>query len=89
MLGVKVQQVKNQLVIRWQLSKIEIPIADIRTVTLDETYGGSNSSAIRIGAAYGATETILIHTTNQSYVLFTSNQTLFTKISSLLSNAEG
>ncbi|MFC9707417.1 hypothetical protein ACFTRD_04575 [Paenibacillus sp. NPDC056933] len=89
MLGIKVQQVENQLIIRWQLSKIEFPISDIRAVTLDDTYGGSEPSAVRIGAAYGASETILIRTTNQSYILFTSNEALFPKISAMLCNAAG
>lgn len=89
MLGIRVQQVENQLVIRWQLSKIEIPISDIKAVTLDDTYGGSEPSAVRIGAAYGASETILIRTTHQSYILFTSNEALFPKISAILSNNAG
>ncbi|MHA7580659.1 SunI/YnzG family protein [Paenibacillus vandeheii] len=89
MLGIRVQQVENQLVIRWQLSKIEIPISDIKAVTLDDTYGGSEPTAVRIGAAYGASETILIRTTHQSYILFTSNEALFPKISAILSNNTG
>jgi hypothetical protein len=89
MLGIRVQQVENQLIIRWQLSKTEIPISDIRAVTLDDTYGGSEPSAVRIGAAYGASETILIRTTHQSYILFTSNEDLFPKISAILSNNAG
>lgn len=89
MLGIKVQQVENQLIIRWQLSKIEIPIPDIKAVTLDDTYGGSEPSAVRIGAAYGASETILIRTTHQSYILFTSSENLFPKINAMLSKNAG
>lgn len=89
MLGIKVQQVENKLIIRWQLSKVEIPISDIKAVTLDDTYGGSEPSAVRIRAAYGASETILIRTTNQSYILFTSNEALYPKISAMLSNNSG
>ncbi|MFK0520620.1 hypothetical protein ACINKY_00290 [Paenibacillus illinoisensis] len=88
MLGVKVEQKEDQLIIRWQFSKISIPITDIQSVTLEDTYGGSESSAIRIGAAYGASETILIRTPHQSYVLFTSNETLFPKINALISSSE-
>ncbi|WJM09920.1 hypothetical protein [Paenibacillus sp. PK1-4R] len=86
MLGVNVKKIEDQLVIRWQFSKIEIPISNITSVTLDDTYGGSELSAVRIGAAYGASETILIRTTNQSYILFTSNEALFPKISDLVSS---
>ncbi|WP_435874282.1 SunI/YnzG family protein [Paenibacillus vandeheii] len=68
---------------------MEIPISDIRAVTLDDTYGGSEPSAVRIGAAYGASKTIVIRTTNQSYILFTSNEALFPKISTMVSNAAG
>ncbi|MGC5770899.1 hypothetical protein [Paenibacillus pabuli] len=89
MLGIKVQQIENQLIIRWQLSKIEIPISDIRAVTLDDTYGGSEPSAVRIGAAYGASERIFIRTTKQSYILFTSNEALFSKINAMLSKNAG
>ncbi|SDC93194.1 hypothetical protein SAMN05428987_3396 [Paenibacillus sp. CF095] len=86
MLGVNVKKIEDQLVIRWQFSKIEISISNITSVTLDDTYGGSELSAVRIGAAYGASETILIRTTNQSYILFTSNEALFPKISDLVSS---
>ncbi|WP_145319958.1 SunI/YnzG family protein [Paenibacillus xylanexedens] len=86
MLGVNVKKIEDQLVIRWQFSKVEIPISNITSVTLDDTYGGSELSAVRIGAAYGASETILIRTTNQSYILFTSNEALFPKISDLVSS---
>ncbi|OMF16707.1 hypothetical protein BK131_01540 [Paenibacillus amylolyticus] len=86
MFGVNVKKIEDQLVIRWQFSKIEIPISNITSVTLDDTYGGSELSAVRIGAAYGASETILIRTTNQSYILFTSNEALFPKISDLVSS---
>ncbi|MEO2214423.1 hypothetical protein ABGV40_26505 [Paenibacillus amylolyticus] len=86
MLGVNVKKIEDQLVIRWQFSKFEIPISNITSVTLDDTYGGSELSAVRIGAAYGASKTILIRTTNQSYILFTSNEALFPKISDLVSS---
>ncbi|WP_336760516.1 SunI/YnzG family protein [Paenibacillus sp. USHLN196] len=86
MFGVNVKKIEDQLVIRWQFSKVEIPISNITSVTLDDTYGGSELSAVRIGAAYGASETILIRTTNQSYILFTSNEALFPKISDLVSS---
>ncbi|WP_145146675.1 hypothetical protein [Paenibacillus xylanexedens] len=68
------------------VKKIEVSISNITSVTLDDTYGGSELSAVRIGAAYGASETILIRTTNQSYILFTSNEALFPKISDLVSS---
>ncbi|ETT51448.1 MULTISPECIES: SunI/YnzG family protein [Paenibacillus] len=84
MFGVNVKKVEDQLVIRWQFSKIEIPITHITLVTLDDTYGGSEPSAIRIGPVNGTSERILIRTVNQSYILFTSSVNLYPNIQAML-----
>ncbi|MDR6715677.1 MULTISPECIES: hypothetical protein [Paenibacillus] len=84
MFGVNVKKVEDQLVIRWQFSKIEIPIVHITSVTLDDTYGGSEPSAIRIGPVNGTSERILIRTVNQSYILFTNSVNLYPNIRDML-----
>ncbi|MBV7320490.1 hypothetical protein KVS60_14900 [Alkalihalobacillus halodurans] len=46
MIGVKVEKSKENLVINWQLSKIEIPIKEISDVVfLDPNYGGEEKKA--------------------------------------------
>ncbi|MGQ8871247.1 SunI/YnzG family protein [Paenibacillus sp. TSA_86.1] len=87
MFAVSAKQVEDQLIIRWQLSKYEIPLARITSVTLDDTYGGSEPSAIRIGPVGGTTERILIRTTNQSYILFTNSVNLISQIQAMLSRS--
>ncbi|MDQ0721775.1 hypothetical protein QF049_003036 [Paenibacillus sp. W4I10] len=87
MFGVNVKKVEDQLVIRWQFSKIEIPIVHITSVTLDDTYGGSEPSAIRIGPVNGTSERILIRTVNQSYILFTNSVNLYPNIRDMLQPA--
>lgn len=72
--------------LRWQLSKYEIPLAQITSVTLDDTYGGSELSAVRIGHAR-STERILIRTTNQSYILFTNSVNLISQIQAMVSHS--
>ncbi|WP_342554998.1 hypothetical protein [Paenibacillus sp. FSL R7-0652] len=89
MFGVSAKQVEDQLVIRWQFSKIEIPLAEITSVTLDDFYGGSEPSAIRIGPVNGTTERIAIRTTRQSYILFTNSENLFPEIQAMLTHAAG
>ncbi|MCP1183053.1 PH domain-containing protein [Paenibacillus sp. 1781tsa1] len=84
MFGVNVKKIKDQLVIRWQFSKIEIPISNITSVTLDDTYGGSEPAAIRIGPVNGTSERILIRTVNQSYILFTNSVNLYPNIQAML-----
>nr|WP_154958302.1 hypothetical protein [Paenibacillus xylanexedens] len=86
MFAVSAKQVKDQLIIRWQLSKFEIPLAQIISVTLDDTYGGSETSAIRIGHAR-STERILIRTTHQSYILFTNSVNLLPQIQDMISQS--
>ncbi|CAI6263309.1 hypothetical protein B4073_1860 [Bacillus subtilis] len=39
MLGIKVKKSNENLIINWQLSKIEIPIREINDVFLDPNYG--------------------------------------------------
>ncbi|MEC0251800.1 SunI/YnzG family protein [Bacillus halotolerans] len=73
MIGVKVKKSKENLVINWQLSKIEIPIKEINDVFLDPNYGGEEKSAVRIAFPYGSTDRVVIKTANNTYILFTTN----------------
>ncbi|NRD79866.1 hypothetical protein HPT25_21245 [Bacillus sp. BRMEA1] len=75
MLGIDVEKVGSELVIRHQLTKVEIPINDIVNVTSDDTYAGKEKDAIRIGSPYGNTDRIAIQTKTNNYVLFTTNYT--------------
>ncbi|AIQ55369.1 SunI/YnzG family protein [Paenibacillus sp. FSL R7-0331] len=73
MLGIKLNREGENLIIRWQLTKIEIPVTEITEITLDNTYGGSDKDAIRIGTPYGTTGRVLIRTKQRAYLLFTSD----------------
>jgi hypothetical protein len=50
-----------------------VPLEEILEVTEDDTYGGKEANAIRIGPPYGTADRIFIKTTNKNYLLFTSN----------------
>ena len=69
---INVTKKNDNLVIKWQLSKIEISLSDITEVDYDHTYGGEDKSAIRIGNPYGSTDTVVIKTKKGAYVLFTN-----------------
>ncbi|KAA6446750.1 SunI/YnzG family protein [Bacillus swezeyi] len=58
----KVEKSNENLIISWQLSKIEIPIKEINDVFFDPNYGGEEKSAVRIGFPYGYTDTVVIKT---------------------------
>ncbi|MDO7905060.1 hypothetical protein Q5741_01370 [Paenibacillus sp. JX-17] len=75
MIGIQVKKVEDQLIIRWQLSKTIIPIADITEIYLDDTYAGTDPAAVRIGLPSGTSERIVIRTHKQSYVLFLFDST--------------
>lgn len=62
MLGIKVEKINDDLIIKWQLSKIEIPTFEIVNISHDHTYGGEQKDAIRIGIPYGTTDRIIIKT---------------------------
>ncbi|MDV2684480.1 hypothetical protein RYX56_08870 [Alkalihalophilus lindianensis] len=53
MFGISVKKVNESIVIKWQFTQVEIPVSDILDVSLDETYGGVDASAIRIVTASG------------------------------------
>ncbi|MDY7224557.1 SunI/YnzG family protein [Halalkalibacterium halodurans] len=74
MLGINVKKDDTNLVIQWQLSTTTIPLNDIIEVNEDETYGGENPAAVRIGTPYGTTDRIVIKTKKQDYLLFTTNK---------------
>lgn len=73
MLGIDVKEIEGKLVITWQLSKTVIPLSDIKDVSNDNTYGGEVRNAIRIGTPYGTTDRVVIKTSSQTYILFTTN----------------
>jgi hypothetical protein len=69
---VKVAEKNGNLQISWLLNKIEIPISAIKEVSSDDTYGGQEKKAIRIGFPSGNTDRLVIKTEKESYILFTS-----------------
>lgn len=73
MLGISVKKVDSDIVIRWQLTNVIIPISSILSITTDDTYGGNEKQAIRIGLPYGTTDRVVIITNENTYVLFTTN----------------
>lgn len=66
---------EEELVIEWQLAKVCIPFKEIIEIIEDDTYGGEEANAIRIGTPYGTTDRILIKTKKHNYLLFTTNKT--------------
>ncbi|BCC30344.1 hypothetical protein BCM0100_3070 [Bacillus cereus] len=75
MLGIDVKKTNEELIISWQIAKVQIPLSEIIEVTEDETYAGvEEGNVIRIGTAYATTDRILIRTVKQNYLLFTTNK---------------
>lgn len=74
MLGIDVKKTNEELIISWQIAKVQIPLSEIIEVTEDETYAGVEENVIRIGTAYATTDRILIRTVKQNYLLFTTNK---------------
>ncbi|MCM3718132.1 PH domain-containing protein [Fictibacillus phosphorivorans] len=69
---VKVSKKGDNLLIKYQLSAIEIPLSDITDVLDDDTYGGEEKAAFRIGSPYGHTDRVVIKSKKRTYILFTS-----------------
>ncbi|WP_026580856.1 SunI/YnzG family protein [Bacillus sp. J33] len=84
MFNIKVKKIDDSILIKWQLNKIKIPIAEIVDISIDDTYAGEDPSAIRIGFPYGTVERVRIKTKSSSYLLYTNSSSLKGKISSLL-----
>lgn len=75
MLGLNIKKSNNIVSIKWQLTKVDIPTSEIIDVSLDDTYGGEEKEAIRIGTPYGTTDRVVIKTTKKTYILYTTNPT--------------
>lgn len=84
MFEVKISKQDNLIVVKWQLSKIEIPISDIMNVTYDDSYAGKSKRAMRIGYPYGTTDRILIQTARTDYLIYTSIGSTMEKVLSLI-----
>lgn len=80
MFELNVKRSQDKLVIKWQLSKIEIPVSDIIEVSEDDTYGGQVKDAFRIGFPYGTAHRIMIKTKAETYILFTNAEAVKKKV---------
>ncbi|CUB12803.1 hypothetical protein BN2127_JRS1_04592 [Bacillus cereus] len=75
MLGIDVIKTTEELIIKWQLATVSIPISEMIEVIEDDTYAGvEKANAIRIGTPYATTDRILIKTRKLDYILFTTNK---------------
>lgn len=87
MFDINVEKWNDKLIIKWQLTKIEIPISDILEVTQDDTYyGGGAKNSIRIGFPNGTADRIVIRTKSDTYVLFTNAGAIKKKVISYVNN---
>ncbi|MBD8071420.1 hypothetical protein [Bacillus sp. PS06] len=86
MFEVSVEKVEDKVIIKWQLSKIEIPISEIVEITEDDTYGGQVKDAIRIGLPYGTADRVVIKTKSDTYILYTSIDAIKLKLQSIVTN---
>ncbi|MYL18854.1 hypothetical protein GLW04_03070 [Halobacillus litoralis] len=84
MVGINVREKDGYVIISWHFSKVEIPKTDIIEVIDDDTYGGEEKTAVRMGYPYATTERLFIRTNNQNYILFTNNTSIKGKIESLM-----
>lgn len=74
MLGIDVIKTTEELIIKWQLAKVNIPLNEIIEVTEDDTYAGvEKNDAIQLGHLM-LQLIILIKTKKEDYVLFTTNK---------------
>jgi hypothetical protein len=81
---VKVSEKNGNLQIYWLLNKIEIPLSAITGVSNDDTYGGQEKEAIRIGYPYGSTERVAIKTGKETYILFTNSKSIKERVLSFM-----
>lgn len=73
MIGITIDQSNDDIIINWQLAKIAMPFSEITKVTQDDTYAGEGKNAIKIGTPYATTDRIVLQTTSDTYILFTTN----------------
>ncbi|MYL31484.1 MULTISPECIES: hypothetical protein [Halobacillus] len=84
MVGINVREKDGYVIISWHFSKVEIHKTDIIEVIDDDTYGGEEKTAVRMGYPYATTERLFIRTNNQNYILFTNNTSIKGKIESMM-----
>ncbi|MCA1022343.1 hypothetical protein [Halobacillus litoralis] len=84
MIGINVKEKDGYVIISWQFSKVEIHKSEIIEVIDDDTYGGVEQTAVRMGYPYATTERFFIRTNNQNYILFTNNTSIKGKIESMM-----
>lgn len=76
MFDIQVKQKDKYITLTWFFTKINIPLAEITRVTMDDSLLGKSKSAFRIGFPYVTAEKILISTRSASYILYTGQADL-------------
>ncbi|SIS64309.1 SunI/YnzG family protein [Salimicrobium flavidum] len=84
-MGIKVKEKNGSIIISWMFSKVEIPKNEIKEINSDDTYGGEEQKALRIGHPSATNERILIKTSKQDYLLFTNEPSTQNKIERMIS----
>lgn len=84
MIGLRVKEKDGMVVLKWMLSEVKIPKAHILEVVSDETYGGKDIQALRMGFPYATTERYLLKTTEQNYLLYTGDHHLKKRIEEMV-----
>ncbi|WP_173917738.1 hypothetical protein [Halobacillus sp. Marseille-Q1614] len=84
MLHITVTDNNENVILKWQFSKIKIPKNDVMEVVSDDTYAGEDKKAVRIGYPSGSTDRVVIRTKKDNYILFTSQISIKEKIESMI-----
>ncbi|MBA2176276.1 hypothetical protein H0266_15365 [Halobacillus locisalis] len=69
---VDIKKKDDHLRIKWQLSKIDIPLDEIKDIIEDEQHEGLERTGFQIGQPFRSTHRVVIHTAAETYVLHTS-----------------
>ncbi|OIK13317.1 hypothetical protein [Bacillus sp. MUM 13] len=77
---VEIMDKEDFIILKWQLSHIEIPKNDILSIKQDDTYAGDPSATVRLGFPYASTDRLLIETRHDKYLVFTNESPKFLRI---------
>ncbi|OEH93581.1 hypothetical protein [Bacillus solimangrovi] len=72
-MSVKVKDNGDRITISWLVSKFNIDKKEITNVYEGSEYAGDASISVHIGHPYANTDRIIIETTSDNYLIYTSN----------------
>ncbi|MCA0988584.1 hypothetical protein [Guptibacillus algicola] len=84
MLGIRVKETNENVIIKWLFSTVTIPKSELVEVYFEDTYEEESEYGYRIGYPFALPERIIVKTRKDTYILYTNQRAIIEKIEAMI-----